>query len=146
MNCKLFALVFVLLLCNTATAQQKGYYRSPAIYKNIVIFTAEGDLWKYDMQNGITSRLTTNPGVETSPAISPDGKQLSFIGQYEGPSELYVMNINGSVPKRLTYDFDNWDMSNSGWTSDVKILYRTSKYSQLPMPQLIKIRSGNIEL
>ncbi|WP_460562437.1 S41 family peptidase [Ferruginibacter profundus] len=139
MTCKLLSVVLILLMCNTASAQQKGYYRSPAVYKNIVIFTAEGDLWKYDMQNGITSRLTTNPGVETSPAISPDGKQLSFTGQYEGPTELYVMSINGSVPKRLTYDFDNWDMYNSGWTNDGKILYRTSKYSQLPMPQLVKL-------
>jgi tricorn protease-like protein len=27
--------------------QQKGYYRYPAIHGNIVIFTAEDDLWKY---------------------------------------------------------------------------------------------------
>ena len=86
MNCKLLTVMAVLFMYNIAAAQQKGYYRSPAIYKNIVIFTAEGDLWKYDMQNGTTSRLNSNPGVETNPAISPDGKQVSFTGQNEGPT------------------------------------------------------------
>jgi len=139
MKFKLLMLFAATGICQAINAQQKGYYRTPAIYKNIVIFTAEGDLWKYDMQNNTTSRITTNPGVETNPAISPDGTQVSFVGQYEGAFEMYVMNINGGLPKRLTYNFDAWDLANSGWTADGKILYRTSKFSQLPMPQLIKL-------
>src|SRR5882724_11284882 len=133
-----FSFTAAICLLNTAiSAQQKGYYRTPAIYQNIIVFTAEGDLWKYDMVTGVTSRLTTHPGVESNPSISPDGKMISFIGEYEGVPELYVMNINGSVPKRLT--FDGGDMSNSGWTSDGKILYSTGKYSQLPTPRLVKL-------
>ena len=79
--------------------QHKGYYRTPAIYQNIVLFTAEGDLWKYDLGNGITTRLTTDQGMETFPVISPDGKQVVFSGQYEGISELNLMNLGGGVPK-----------------------------------------------
>ncbi len=123
---------------HTLFAQQKGYYRTPSIYQNIVVFTAEGDLWKYDMSSGITSRLTTNPGVERNPLISPDGKQIVFVGQYEGSSELYLMSINGSVPKRLTYDFDG-RIKPAGWTNDGKILYTSSRYSSLPDEQIIKL-------
>src|ERR1041385_1381157 len=90
------------LLASSLFAQQKGYYRTPAIYQNTVVFTAEGDLWKYDMTTGITTRLTTNPGVERNPLISPDGKQIVFVGQYEGATDLYLMSMNGSIPKRLT--------------------------------------------
>lgn len=129
----------ICLLIHSVAAQQKGYYRTPAIYQNIVIFSAEGDLWKYDILNGITSRLTSHPGMEINPYVSPDGKQISFTGQYEGITELYLMSINGSVPKRLTYDFDKWNMSNSGWTADGKIIYATGRYSQLPSPQLVKL-------
>src|SRR4051812_49430488 len=107
-------LIFSVILCcfllptTLVRAQQKGYYRSPSIHGNTVIFTAEGDLWKYDLAAGTTARLTTHQGVETNAVISPDGKQLVFTGQYEGVSELYLMDINGGVPRRLTYDFDGY--------------------------------------
>lgn len=131
------------LFVNILFAQQKGYYRNPCIYQNTVVFTAEGDLWKYDMTSGVTSRLTTNPGVERSPLISPDGKQIVFVGQYEGASDLYLMNINGSVPKRLTYDFDG-RIRPAAWTSDGKILYTSSHYSTLPDQQMIKIDPNSL--
>ena len=136
-----FSISFTLALClftYTVVAQQKGYYRTPAIYQNTIVFTAEGDLWKYDMGSGVTSRLTTNPGVESNPVISPDGKQIVFVGQYEGASDLYLMNINGSVPKRLTYDFDI-RIKPAGWTNDGKIVYTSSRYNSLPDQQMIKI-------
>jgi len=120
-------------------AQQKGYYRSPTIHGNTVIFTAEGDLWKYDLASGTNARLTTHQGVETNPVISPDGKQLVFTGQYEGVSELYLMDINGGVPRRLTYDFDGYYVHISGWTKDGKIIYRSSRNTLLPIPQLLRL-------
>jgi tricorn protease len=132
------SLSLLFLLGLTAFAQQKGYYRTPAIYQNTVVFTAEGDLWKYDITSGITSRLTTHSGVERNPVISPDGKQIVFFGQYEGASDLYVMDINGSVPKRLTYDFDG-RIKPVCWTNDGKIIYNSSRYNNLPDQQLIKI-------
>ena len=65
-----------------------------------MIFTAEGDLWKYDLVTNITSRMTTNFGVEMYPVISPDGKQIAFAGQMEGSTEIYLMDMTGSVAKR----------------------------------------------
>jgi tricorn protease len=135
--------LFLALLAGACTlavqAQQKGYYRTPCIYQNTVIFTAEGDLWKYDLNGGPASRVTTHAGLEINPAISPDGKQVAFLGQYEGPTEVYVMNINGGVPRRVSYDYNSYDIQLEGWTKDGKILYRTDKYSQLPSPQLATI-------
>lgn len=124
-----------LFACISLHAQQKGYYRTPAIAGNSVVFTAEGDLWKYDLNAGTTARITTNGGVETNPVISADGKKLAFLGQYEGPQEIYIMDINGGVPRRLTYDYGR-GIQLSGWTNDGKILYRTSIYSGLPSNQL----------
>jgi len=133
-----FLIATTCLLTNIVFAQQKGYYRNPAIHQNTVVFTAEGDLWKYDMSSGITSRLTTHPGMERNPLISPDGKQIVFVGQYEGASELYLMNSNGSIPKRLTYDFDG-RIKPAAWTSDGKIIYTSGRYNNLPDLQLMKI-------
>src|ERR1700753_2248910 len=100
MSPKLSLTLAALLVCGCLTAQQKGYYRTPAIYKNTVVFTAEGDLWKYDLSTGITARLTTHEGLEINPVISQDGKQIAFTGEYEGSDEIYTINIEGGIPKR----------------------------------------------
>jgi tricorn protease len=137
MRVALFLLLSNLFLFCTVNAQQKGYYRSPAMYKNTVVFTAEGDLWKYDLTSGITARLTTHEGMETDPIISPDGQQLIFAGEYEGVRELYAMSIDGGVPKRLTYDFSG--VQPACWTPDGKLLYRTNRYNTLPSAQLVRL-------
>ena len=130
------------------SAQQKGYYRCPAINGNTVVFTAEGDLWKYNVATGIAMRLTTDDGLEQNPTISPDGKTVVFTGQYEGISELYSMNINGGVPKRITWNFDGYSIQAYSWTKDGKLLYRTAAYSPIPMSQLVKldINTGDKEV
>ncbi|HXB07766.1 MAG TPA: PDZ domain-containing protein, partial [Puia sp.] len=136
-----FALLVLapMLLC----AQQKGYYRTPAIYKNTVVFTAEGDLWKFDMATGLSSRLTSHVGLEEYPLISPDGKTLFFTGQYEGSPELYCMPLEGGVPKRLTYDFDGGARATC-FTNDGKVVYRTGRYNELPTPQLIRLDAATL--
>jgi len=55
--------VLILLLFSNqfVLGQQKGFYRTPAIHGQWVVFTAEGDLWKYDMSSGQTARLTDLP-------------------------------------------------------------------------------------
>ncbi|HEX2534237.1 MAG TPA: S41 family peptidase [Chitinophagaceae bacterium] len=135
------------LALTSAQAQQKGYYRTPALHGNTVVFTAEGDLWKYDLGGGTAARLTTHPGVELNPAVSPDGKQIAFLGQYEGATEVYVMPFNGGVPKRMSYDYNSYNLQLVGWTKEGKILYRTDKFSRLPSPQLALIdpATGNTE-
>ncbi len=135
------SVLFVFCTC-IAYSQQKGYYRSPCLYQNTVVFTAEGDLWKYDISSGYTTRLTSHAGMETNPVISPDGSQVAFTAQYEGPSELYIMPINGGVPRRLTYDYTNSKYI-SCWTNDGNILYRTRAYSKLPAHQLFKLNPVN---
>ena len=139
MQPKLLMAAFFSLLFLHVSAQQKGYYLTPSISGNTIVFSAEGDLWKYDLSTGATIRLTTDQGREVFPAISPDAKQVVFSGEYEGVRELYQMDINGGVPKRLTYDFDAYSIFAAGWTRDNKIIYRTSKYSGLPSAQLFTL-------
>ncbi len=114
-----------------------GYYRSPAIYKDTVVFTAEGDLWQVAASGGAARRLTSHPGMEWSAAISPDGQSVAFSGQYEGPMEVYVMPLAGGAPTRLTFEGEYAVVA--GWTPDGRVLYETRHYSTLLDGQLVAI-------
>ena len=85
----LLALFFILVVCvNSTPAQNRGYYRHPAIYAQSVVFTAEGDLWQVGLAGGMARRLTTHPAEETNAVFSPDGNTIAFSASYEGPTEI----------------------------------------------------------
>lgn len=120
-----------------ATATPLGYYRSPTIFKETIVFTAEGDLWRVGIRGGVAQRLTTHPGQEIHAAISPDGKTLAFTAEYEGPAEVFTMPLAGGLPKRWTYEGSYAAVA--GWTPDGKVLYSTANYSTLPDRRLATI-------
>jgi tricorn protease len=140
----LFVVILLFAGLMPATSQQKGYYRYPAIHGNDIIFTAEGDLWRFNLLTKDAVRLTTNHGVESQASISPDGSWIAFTGQYEGPSEVYVMPYAGGTPKRLT--FEEGSPAVYQWTADGRILYSTNCYSTLPNAQLVKINPADLTL
>ncbi len=87
-----------------AAGGQLGFYRQPALQGQQAVFVAEGDLWRVGLGGGEATRLTTHPGAESWPAISPDGQWLAFTAQYDGGTELYLMPMAGGVPKRLSWE------------------------------------------
>jgi len=128
-------LVLLVLVQAGAAAGRNGYYRFPAIHGDTIVFTSEGDLWTVDVKGGTARRLTSHTGVESFPAVSPDGLTLAFSAQYEGPTEVYTMPLAGGLPERHT--FAGQSAAVAGWTPDGKILYATRKYSTLPNAQLV---------
>ncbi len=118
-----------------------GYFRSPALHGDTVVFTAEGDLWKVSGEGGAAQRLTTHPGLEISARISPDGTRVAFSAQYEGPAEVYVMPLDGGLPKRLTWHGEG--AAPVSWTPDGKVLCATRAHSTLPNVQLAAIDPEN---
>ena len=83
-----------------------GYYQHPAIHGDVIVFAAEGDLWRVHTGGGLAQRLTTHLAEESDPVISPDGRTLAFTARYEGPAELYTMPIDGGLPVRWTHESD----------------------------------------
>jgi len=135
---RVLPLFIVFLLPGILKSQQtRGYYRFPTIHGDTIVFSAEGDLWRVGLQGGMARRLTSHPGEETSPAISPDGKTLAFTAQYEGPSEIYTMPLEGGLPARRTFLGEG--AAAVGWTPDGKLLYTTGHYATLPNAQLAVI-------
>ena len=117
-----------------------GYYRFPTIHNDTVVFTAEGDLWSVPAIGGIARRLTSHPGTEARPALSPDGRTIAFSAEYEGPTEVYTMPVAGGLPVRQTF---NGGALVVGWTPDGKVLYVTRSHSTLPNEQLASVDPQN---
>jgi len=133
------AAVFSLtLLAGTAIAAGPvGYYRQPSLRGEVIVFVAEGDLWSVAAAGGQAGRLTTHLATERWPAISPDGRTIAFVAQYEGPTEVYTMPIEGGRPTRRTYGIDNARVA--GWTGDDEILFSTDVFSTLPNWPLVRL-------
>ncbi len=98
--------------------------RQPAIHGDTVVFVHAGDLWVTSINGGATRRLTSHPGLESRPKISPDGKTVAFTGQYDGNNDVYVIPITGGEPKRLTYE-PQPDIT-LGWTPDGRVAYASN--------------------
>jgi tricorn protease len=77
--------------------------RFPAVYDNQVVFSYAGDLFTVSKDGGVARKLTSHKGYEVFPKFSTDGKYLAFTGQYDGNTEVYLMDAQGGIPKRLTY-------------------------------------------
>ncbi len=134
----------LLLLCSATAlapaaparaAGPEGYYLQPAIHGSTLVFVSEGDLWTVPVTGGQALRLTTAPGPEGEPAVSPDGATVAFTATYEGPREVYTMPLAGGSPIRRTYGGGR-RLGVAGWTPDGKVMVATDVRSTLPSAQL----------
>ncbi|MEH8017754.1 S41 family peptidase [Rheinheimera muenzenbergensis] len=101
----------------------QGYYRSPVLQQDQLVFTAEGDLWQATLGDLTARRLSSHLVQESQPLLSPDGKALAFVADYDGASEIYLMPLSGGVAKRIS--FENSRVRIQQWLADGRILYAT---------------------
>ena len=61
----------------------------------------------YEMlKGGQLKRLTQTPGIDVSPAFSPDGSKIAFVSDREGNAQIYIMDSAGYNTARLTFSGD----------------------------------------
>ena len=79
------------------------FLTQPATSASMIAFVYANDLWTADLEGQNVRRLTSDVGVESSPAFSPDGSLIAFSAQYDGNTDVYVVPAAGGIPKRLTW-------------------------------------------
>ena len=60
------------------------------------------EIYMLDLRTRISKRLTNNSGIDVSPSLSPDQRQIVFNSDRSGRRHLYVMNSDGSGIKRIS--------------------------------------------
>jgi len=135
---KIFVLAFaVCFLCGWQWATSDvRLLRFPNINGDLVAFVYAGDIWSVPASGGDARRLTSHPGLELFPKISPDGRWIAFSGEYSGSRQVYVMPAEGGVPRQMTFYNDagimpprgGYDYEVLDWTPDSqKVLVRCNR-------------------
>lgn len=79
--------------CPPVPSKEQGYVWP--IYPAYDIFVA-------DLQGRILDTLTTHPGYDAEPTVSPDGQKIVFTSTRSGDLELWTMNLDGSDKQQVT--------------------------------------------
>jgi len=81
-----------------------------------MIFAWRGDLWSAPTAGGAVQRLTTHPGDDRDPRLSPDGEHIAFVSTRTGSSQIFVMPASGGTPRQVTVHTEGFGLE--GWYPD----------------------------
>ena len=98
-----------------------GYLRHPTLHDDAIVFVSDDDLWRVASSGGTARRLTAGLSEPSTPALSPDGRWIAFVGRDEQHAEVYLMASDGGPARRLTWLGP--DVAVRGWTREGKILF-----------------------
>ena len=106
--------------------------------KNKIIFSANlhedsdleprnSEIYSIDIISEKITPLTSRLGPDYSPVVSPDKKEIAYLGfdeKYLGyqQNNIYIMSNNGKEIKNISENF-NRNISNINWSADGKGLY-----------------------
>jgi acylaminoacyl-peptidase len=87
----------------------------------------DSEIYEIAVGDGAIRALTSRKGPDHSPAISPDGRLIAYLGfddKYQGyqVTHLYVMNRDGSGSRLVAGGYDR-DIERPQWSRDGKRIY-----------------------
>ena len=87
----------------------------------------EADIFAVGVATGALRQLTSEPGTETSPKVSPDGKRVAFLKTANTrvpflATNIHVMGLDGTGARNLTEGLDS-RAGSAEWLSNSEIAY-----------------------
>ncbi|WP_412987636.1 S9 family peptidase [Pontimicrobium sp. IMCC45349] len=112
------------------------------------------EVYKVDVNTKKIIQLTTQDGPDYSPKISPNGKQIAFLGfkdevQTHQTTKLHIMNADGTSRKVISNSLDR-DVSDITWDKEGKGLYfiyddkGNTKIGHITLSGIVKKLTDNV--
>ena len=103
-----------------STVGEKGEAYSPELSPDgrrasVVLGDPNNDIWVYELDRGVRTRLTTNAQVVVAPLWSPDGSEILFATQND--FALKTMPIHGAGEQKVIYRLED-RIETTSWSSD----------------------------
>jgi serine/threonine-protein kinase len=117
---------------STTLVAEEGTYANPRLSPDgkrlslTVHKSRNWDIWVYDLERRISTRVTFDEVAETEQVWSPDGRELAYTAEgVQGPQTLYrkPADGSGSATPILTGDHALWAQA---WSPDGQVLGLTS--------------------
>ncbi len=93
--------------------------------------STNSDIFIVPVAGGASKRITTNPGSDSTPLYSPDGKYIAYRSQLRGGYEsdrfrlMLYERATGKITD-MTPNFDRW-VDSMAWSPDSKWIYFTAE-------------------
>jgi len=85
------------------------------------------DILSHNLNTGARKAVARFPGMNSSPAVSPDGRRLAMILSKSGSHDLWVSDLDGGNLKQLTTTKE--DESSPCWSPDSRTICFVSRQS-----------------
>jgi tricorn protease len=77
--------------------------RFPQPFGDRIVFVANGNVWSVAKNGGTAVRLTSAPGQDMFPRVSPDGKWIAYTEAAKAGTDIWVIPAAGGPARRLTF-------------------------------------------
>lgn len=134
----LFFIIVLFLPATNLASAQTGLMRFPDIHNDLIVFVHAEDIWTVPAEGGVAQRITIHDGQERFPKFSPDGSLIAFTGEYDGNSDVYVMNRYGGDITRVTFH-PGYDEVVGWHEKKNKIIFRANRNNFPRLSQLYLI-------
>ena len=94
---------FSFLSSNIQAQINARLFQQPDVSATHITFVYAGDVWTVPKTGGTATRISSPAGLESFPKFSPDGKLIAYSANYHGNTNIYLIPIEGGIPKQLTY-------------------------------------------
>jgi len=99
-------------------------------------------IYKIDLDTGKRTQIANYSGMNASPAVSPDGRELAMVLSWDGNPELYVMNLATKGLTRLT-NTKRGNEASPSWSPDGRQIVYVSDSPGTPQLFIISRNGGS---
>ena len=77
-----------------------------------------GDLYLLPIEGGRARAITRGMAYDTQPRFSPDGQRIAFVSDRDGPTAVWIVDVDGENAKKIGSGSDRADYASPSWSPD----------------------------